>query len=158
MVAVTNKKTVPLSREAVENIDTLLAKYQLLAELCQIPEFDHLWRDACRIPEQVVEVIRPRITKIFETMSAEGRGALLMGEKAHTLYDKTAINEAQERLSKLNSLCRAVDQVLQEKGIQPDYRPKLEVVVEPLSVPDLVDVMMLLDTKQWGLKRCSMVQ
>ena len=119
MVAVDNKKTAPLPREAIDTIDSLLAKYLLLAELCQTVEFVYLWQDARRIPSQVIEIMRPSLDKLseeFEAMSAEGRGAFLMGEKAYSLYDVITVNEAEAAAIKLHSLSKTVDEALQKAG------------------------------------------
>lgn len=147
----TNKKTVPLRQEVIEDIDALLAKYLLLFEVCQIREFSQLWRDARQIPGRLIDLIRPKIKDIIGGMSAEGRGALFTGGKARTLYGEAAIGEAQERASNLHSLCKAMDELSKKEGIQIDYSSRLEAIVEPLGVPGLADMMMALDMEQWGL-------
>lgn len=154
-----DKKTVPLSREAIESTDTLLARSLLLVELCQIREFIQLWQAARQIPGRVIEVIRPRLKQVFQAMSAEGRGALLMGEKAYSLYDEAAVNEANEvrkAVMELYCISKAVKEVLQKPGIQANYQSSLEALVEPLGVPGLVDMMMGFDMKEGASTSCFM--
>lgn len=146
-----NSKTVPLSRKVIENTDTLLARYLLLFKLCQISEFSQLWQEARQIPGQLIDLIRPKIKDIIGGMSAEGRGVLLSGETAHTLYGESATGEARERASKLRALCRAVDELSEEQNIDVNYSSSIQAIVEPLGVPGLADIMMALDMQQWGL-------
>jgi len=141
------------SHERIAFIDTLLAKFLLVSELLQISEFAALWGQAKEIPEQVVGIIKPKLEAIFINLSEEARGALLLGGKAYDLYDNNAINEAEAAALGLKLLCNSVNGLLQKEGIQPEYRSDLEVLVKPLGVPDLVDVMMILDMKEWGIDR-----
>ena len=90
-----DKKTTPILREEVAFIDTLLAKYLLVSELVQIPEFAELWAQARKSPTEIIGLIKPKLEDILADLSPEARGALLMGEKAYGLYDKKVINEAE---------------------------------------------------------------
>lgn len=148
-----HKKTQPLSQEAITFTDTLLAKVLLLDYLVQIPEFIQLWRQAREIPEAIMNTTRPRIMDIFANLSPGAREALVIGEKAYSLYDQDTLNEAELAAAKLKLLGDTVNDDLRKAGTPVDYRSRLEALVEPLGVPALVDFMMVKDMKDWGVDR-----
>jgi len=62
-----HKKTLPFSHEDVASVDTLLAKYLLVIELRQIPEFTELWRKAREIPglETAIRIMGLAMKSLF---------------------------------------------------------------------------------------------
>jgi uncharacterized membrane protein len=153
-----DNKTSPLNREAITFFDTLLAKWLLLAELLQISEFAQLRSQARSIPEAVIKAIKPKLENILTGLSPEACGALITGEKAYSLYDRDALNEAEAAAIKLHLLTRAVNEFLEKERIKRDYQSRLEAIVKPLGVPGLVGVVMLLDLKEWGIDRIFTAQ
>jgi len=152
MVAMAGKKAQPLSRETIYFIDTFLAKGLLVVELCQIPEFIALWQRARQtVPTEVMEIALSHLNEIFGNLSPEALGALLMGEGAHLFYDQVAISQAEEAAMKLHRMSIAVDDALKKARVEVSYRADLENLVKPLGVPNLVDIMIVLDFEQWGV-------
>jgi len=140
------------SKEAIAFFDTNFAKFLLLAELLQIQEFTELWREAREIPGKVMEAIRPKLEEISASLSPEARGALFsIGGTAFGLSDKDVQDEAQLAVAKLKFLEDVTNDFLRKEGI--DYLPRLEVIVKPLGVPNLVYFMMTWDMKEWGIDR-----
>lgn len=150
-----DKQTTPFSQEDVALLDTLLAKHLLVMELLQIQEFTKLWREAREIPGKVMEIIKPQLEDVFANLSTEARGALSIGEKAYGLYDKSALDEAETAAIRLKLIAEAVNNWAKKEGIEPDYQPRLEAIVKPLGVANLVDVMKAWDIKAWGIDQIS---
>lgn len=147
-----DKKATPLSHEEIAFMDTLLAKYLLINELLQIYEFAELWEQAKRnIPGEVIKEIKSGLEDIFTDLSPEARGALSIGEKAYALYDENALNEAEAAAIRFKLLCDSLNAKMQNGDMQPKYSHDLEALVQPLGVPGLVDMMMFLDMKEWGI-------
>lgn len=140
------------SKEAITFLDTTFAKFLLLAELVEIAEFSGEWRRAKQIPEMIIKAINPRLKEILASLSPEASGAFMAMEgMAYALHDEDVRNEAELAATELKLLCDSVNDALQEAGIPADYRARLEALVEPLGVPNLVDFMMVIDYHEWGL-------
>lgn len=139
------RETVPLTREAIGFLDSLLAKHMLLIELRQIPEFAKLTWGSHYALGQVIETIRPEFVRVLEAMSPEGRAALYtMGKKPYSLHSEEAIREAEEAATKLYSTMRQLNETEQL------VRAQLELVVRPLGVPWLLDAMIVQDMRESG--------
>jgi hypothetical protein len=149
-----DKKTVPLTQEVIDSADTLMAKCLLVLALVEIDEFTMLWSRAKQIPDVIIKTIRPKLEEISTSLSPAGRGALLAASVEVTgLYDEHTEAEALLAATKLKRLGEAVNEFCQNKGITPDYLPILKLLVEPLGVPDLAEVIMAYDIKEWGIDR-----
>jgi hypothetical protein len=98
-----------------------------------------------------MEIALSHLNEIFGNLSPEALGALLMGEGAHLFYDQVAISQAEEAAMKLHRMSIAVDDALKKARVEVSYRTDLENLVKPLGVPNLVDIMIVLDFEQWGV-------
>ena len=149
-----DKKTVPLTQEVIDSADTLMAKCWLVLALVEIDEFTVLWSRAKQIPDVIIKTIRPKLEEISTSLSPTGRGALLAASGEVTgLYDEHTEAEALLAATKLNRLGDAINELCQNNGITSDYLPILKLLVEPLGVPDLAEVIMAYDIKEWGIDR-----
>ena len=147
-----DKKTAPFPQEVIASADTMMAKCWLVLELLKIDEFTALWRRVKENPSLIIEAIKPELEKISTSLSPAGRGALLAASGGVTgLCDEHTEAEALLAATKLNRLGDAVNEFCQNKGIASDYLPNLKLIIEPLGVPDLADVIMAYDIKEWGI-------
>lgn len=149
-----DKKTVPLSQEVIASADTMMAKCLLVLALAEVDEFTVLWKQAKQNPELIIKAIKPELEEIARSLSPAGRGSLLAANgEVMGLYDEHTEAEALLVATKLNRLGDAVNEFCQNKGIASDYLPILKLLVEPLGVPDLADVILAYDIKEWGIDR-----
>ena len=140
------KRTCALSKETITLIDNTLARFYLAAELLQIPEFRQVWTPAYLAHERLVSAVKPRLEAVGAGLSPEGRGALLLGEPSHGLYDDEALQEAER--------AAAAIMTIEAELRSGEYRSRLGALMEPLGVPGMVEVMEVLgDVKGWGLHR-----
>ena len=132
----------PFGREAIDFTDKLRAITSLAMMLAEIPEFDKLWRQERRSLDGIMPAVAEKMSIHFKKMSPSGRGALFAFEgPVFDLYDDAPREEARGFVVLMTIINRVVDDILKEQGAPPDYRKQLEQLVEPLGVPEIVDIL-----------------
>lgn len=143
-VAVEDTKTCPLSKEDIFFIDNALARFYLVAELVQIPEFCGVWAQARQTQELLITAVKPRLEAVGSGLSPDARGALIMGESACGLYDRATLLEAEVAAGKISDINTDLR--------TSDYHARLQTLTEPLAVPGMMELMEILDyVRGWGL-------
>ncbi len=147
----TDEQESPFDQEAIQFIDERFAKCMLIVELSHIPEFVDLWRRARSPVSPFVEAIRPHLEAVGISLSPEARDAIIMSEKGSGLYDEQTFREAEVAQKTAELYLQAAVQAAETQGAVSEYQRRLEALLEPLGVPELVAYVVALDARIWGL-------
>lgn len=145
-----NRSIKQLTKEEINSIDSLLAKYLLIDELCHIPEFVRLWDEARLILKPVMEIVSSNLKKRFLVLSPEARNFLLQSSDTDdNPPGKEAIHEAWEFRSYLQHVQRTLNEEFNDLNLKANYTEKINAIVEPLGIPCFSDDILLWDMRFW---------
>jgi len=141
----------PLTKEEIELADTQPARYLLLYELCQIPEFVGLWYKARLEIKPIMEAISSRLKERFLALSQEAKE--ILGKSTETTsqsQEKEAMNEVQRYINYLHAFRDELEKERDITDILDSYKSQVKKLIEPLGILGFHDDILLWDTQFWG--------
>lgn len=148
--------TKPSLRDEIQFLDKQIARHYLVSRLSEIPEFVTIWERARAGVSDLMDALEPILTDYFKTLSPMVRGALMsgmFGGGVWLMHDEKARDETLQVFQVLQTTVGHVQTL--RKQLEPGlgYKAKLEELAAPLSVPGLVDVLVMHDATRWGVDR-----
>ena len=137
----------PMPADALREVDRLLALVYIRSRLTQIPEFIRIWQPVIEDLVTALKNVQPEIGDRWEQLSPEGRGAVIaVGAPGFLLQPEEAQVEGASYVQEAGGLMRT-----QVGGQLDAYRAQMAKLLAPLTVPDLEDMFLIVDLKEYGV-------